>query len=91
VGQTKRLLKTRVSEHQNHIRRTTSTASVITNHRMHFNHDFDWNNVEILDVERYYHKLISEMLHIKRQRDGLNLQTDTECLDREYTSIINYL
>jgi len=92
VGQTGRLLKTRVSEHQNHIRRNTSTTSIITDHRMHSNHDFDWNKVEILDVERYYHKrLVSEMLHIKRQKNGLNLQTDTECLDREYTFIINYL
>jgi len=50
VRQTGRILKTRVSEHQNHIRWNISTVSVITDHKMHFNHDFDWNNVEILDV-----------------------------------------
>jgi len=88
VRQTGKILKTRVSEHQNHIWRNTSTTFVITDHRMHFNHDFDSNNVEILDIERYYYKqLVSEMLHIKRQRSRPNLQTDIECLDCEYTSI----
>jgi len=91
IGQTGRLLKTRVSEHRNHIRRNSPTASVITNHMMRHNHDLDWNNVEILD-EKYYHKrLVFEMLHIKRQGNGLNLQTDTDCLGRGYTSIFNYL
>jgi len=59
---------------------------------MHVNHEFDWNNVEVLDVERFHYKrCISEMLHIKRQRNGLNLQTDTECLDGAYTYMFNYL
>jgi len=59
---------------------------------MHSNHDFDCDNVEVFDVERFYYKqLVSEMLYIKRQRSGLNLQTDTDCLDRGYTSIFNYL
>jgi len=58
---------------------------------MHLNHEFDWSNMEVLDVERFYYKrLISEMFHIKR-RNGLNLQTDTDCLDGAYTSIFNYL
>jgi len=92
VGQTGRLLKTRVAEHRNHIRRNSSNVSVITNHRMHCGHEFDWNGVEILDVERFYHKrLISEMLLIRCQDNGINLQTDTDCLDAGYTSIFNHL
>jgi len=68
VEQTGRLLKTRISEHQNHIQQNTSITFII-DHRMHFNHDFDWNNVEILDVKRYYHKrLVSKMLHIKPEK-----------------------
>jgi len=92
MGQTSRLLKTRVAEHRNRSRRNAPSVSVIANHVMHRNHEMDWNNVEVLDVEKFYHKrLVSEMLHIKRQRNGLNLQTDTDCLDRDYTSIFNYL
>jgi len=92
VGQTGRMLKTRVAEHRNSIRRNALSVSVIADHMMQHGHDMDWNNVQILDVERYYHKrLVSEMLHIKRQRNGLNLQTDTDCLDRGYSQIFNYL
>jgi len=62
VAQTEKLLKTRISKYRNHIR-NSPTASIITNHVMHHNHDLDWNNVETLDVEKYYHKrLVSEML-----------------------------
>jgi len=91
VGQTGRLLKTRVAEHRNHSRRNAPSVSVIAN-VMHRSHEMNWNNVEVLVVEKFYHKLlISEMLYIKRQRNGLNLQTDTDCLNRGYTSIFNYL
>jgi len=81
VGQTKRQLKTRIVEHRNHIKRNTSIHSVITDHRIIS--EFDWDNVEILNVERNLNKrLISEMISIKSQRKSLNLQTDTDSLDR---------
>jgi len=60
---------------------------VITEHRLQYNHDFDWEGVEILDVERNFNKrIISEMINIKCQKTGINLQTDTEALDRAYSS-----
>jgi len=66
VGQTGRKLMIRIKEHKNHIRRST-TRSVITDHRLNDNHEFDWDNVKILNNERYLSKrLISEMLHITR-------------------------
>jgi len=41
---------------------------------LHF-HDFNWKN-EILDVERNFSKrLISEMININCQKNGINLQT----------------
>jgi len=89
VGQTRRLLKQRIDEHRNHIRRNTTQTSVITDHRLKFSHDFDWENVEILDEEVYFNKrLISEMIHIKKQQRGLNAQKDTELLDPIYSDII---
>ncbi|KYQ56377.1 hypothetical protein ALC60_04785 [Trachymyrmex zeteki] len=39
VGQTGKKLKTRISEHFNHIKRNTS-HSAITEHRTHYNHEF---------------------------------------------------
>jgi len=62
------------SEHSNHINRNTIQHSVITQHRMDLFHEFDWDNVHILDKEQILHKrLLSEMTHIKKQKQGLNL------------------
>lgn len=92
VGQTKRRLNTRINEHRKHINRNTNNKSVITEHRINHNHDFDWDDVKMLDTENNYTKrLISEMIHIKRQLNSLNYQTDTECLPDIYENIINDL
>jgi len=90
VGQTGRQLKTRIAEHRNHIKHKASSRSVITEHRLLHNHDFQWDNVQILDEEPSYRKrLISEMFHIKKQKNSLNLHTDTEGLHKAYLPIIN--
>jgi len=89
VGQTGRQLNTRIKELRN-IRSNTSTRSVITDHRMQSEHDFDWDNVKILEEEPCYGKrLISEMIHIKKQENRLNLQNDREGLHKSYLSIIS--
>jgi len=89
VGQTKRLLKDRISEHRNHIKRNSNQLSAITNYRRIFKHEFDWNNVRVLDEETNYKKcLISEMIHIKKQKCGLNSQNETELLDPLYHDLV---
>jgi len=66
--------------------------SVITEHILKLNHKFDWENVKILDTELNYNKrLISEMLHIKEQTNGINSQKDTEFLDESYYCLLNNL
>lgn len=62
---------------------------MITEHRLLYNYEFEWENVEILDKERYLGRLISEMLYIKRQKNGLNLQSDIEHLHHAYVSVLN--
>jgi len=65
---------------------------VITEHRLAKNPEFDWDNLEILDKEKYYHKrLISEMINIKSQKNSLNMQSDTELLQQSYIEILNKL
>jgi len=92
VGQTGRQLSTRVKEHKNHMVRNNPNRSVITEHRLSYGHDFDWESVEVLDHEPFYHKrLISEMLYIKRQKNSLNLQTDTEGLHYSYCNAVSNL
>ncbi|KYM97515.1 hypothetical protein ALC62_11809, partial [Cyphomyrmex costatus] len=61
-GQTKRQLKIRVHEHVSDINKKVKSPPVISNHRIEKNHNFDWENVKILDVEPSYNKrLISEI------------------------------
>lgn len=92
MGQTGRQLKTRISEHRNDIRRNDDNISVITDHRINFKHDFDWDNVQILDNERFLAKrLISEMIYIRLQSNSLNLQSDTDFLHHAYSSLLSNL
>jgi len=52
--------------------------SVITKHRREQAHDFDWDNVKILDQKKILNKrLISEMIFIRKQKNSLNIQSDT--------------
>jgi len=42
-----------------------------------------------MDRETKFHKrIVSEMIHIKEQKFGLNLNSDTELLDVSYTHIL---
>ncbi|KYN13628.1 hypothetical protein ALC57_14180 [Trachymyrmex cornetzi] len=81
VDQTKRKLSTRLHEHKSDIRKNTGSPTVITDHRINLDHNFRWNDVRILDCESSYNKrLVFEMIHIKRQKQGLNKMNDTESL-----------
>jgi len=87
VGQTKRTLNTRINEHRSHIRRNSTQHSVITDHKRNLGHEFDWDNVKILDYEPNCNKrLISEMIYIKKQKHGLNAQT--ALLDPIYNDLL---
>ena len=45
--------------------------------------------IKILNEEQGFNKwLISEVIHIKKQKNGLNLQNDTEMLDPLYNDLI---
>jgi len=66
-----------------------NAKSVVSRHRSNLGHDFSWNDTEILDTEQSYHKgLISEMLHTKMQKNGINSMKDTDLLDPAYTTLI---
>jgi len=90
VRQTKRKLNTRITEHRNQINSKSSHKTVIAEHRLRYNHKFDWTNVEILDKETFYwERIISEMLNIQLQNNALNCQRYQIYLDNTYTSILN--
>jgi len=89
IGQTKRHLETRVKEHKNNIKNPSGNFSVVTNHRVSLHHEFDWDKTRILHKERNRKKReIAEMFFIKKQRNNINLQKDTDNLNSLYDQII---
>jgi len=70
--------------------RKISTHLVIADHRLPFDHEFNWEDEQILDKEmNYYKRLRSEKYYISDHKKERNLQTDTEFLEHAYTSIFN--
>ena len=85
IGETKRALKKRISEHKNN----KDLNSVVVAHKNEFNHEFNWNEIQILDNENNYKKtLTSEMLHIKRHTNNINKKEDIFNLSRTYFPIL---
>jgi len=53
------------------------------------NHTFNWQNVKIIDYEtNYFKRLISEIIHIKIQDNGLNSVDDIKCLNSSYFNLL---
>jgi len=90
VGQTKRQIATRVREHRVDINKKSGTPSVITSHRLESNHEMQRDKILISEVS-HKKRLISEMIHIKRQQLPLNKQSNTDMLSNTYQSIIDHL
>ena len=94
VGQTGRFLNTRVEEHKKNLRRKCNYHKVLSDHRKEYaDHDFDWNNVEILHSESNKGKReFMEMLYIKREGTySINLKTYLVKYNGCYDSMISYL
>jgi len=52
VGQTKRQLHTRICEHKTDINKKSGPLSVILQRRIELNHEFEWNEIDILVLDR---------------------------------------
>ena len=92
VGQTKRQLQTRLKEHKSNIKLDKTKHTVVSEHSVKFDHTFDWDNARILEIEHNYKKrLTAEMIHIKEQANGINLNKDTELLNDAYFDVLNVL
>lgn len=51
IGETKRVLKTEVTEQEANIKLSEENQSIITKHINFNKHNFDWSKTKILDVE----------------------------------------
>jgi len=83
VDQTERQLKKLISEHKDYINKNIPSNSIITEHRLTHNHNFDWKNIQILDSERFLNKRFQKCytLNFKKIILIYNLII-TECLHK---------
>ena len=73
VGETKRALKTCVSEHHRAVKKMDFSGSALAQHAWEHDHHIDWTSACILDVESHYRsRLAREAIHICRQPSSLN-------------------
>jgi len=90
VGQIDRCLKTRINEH--HINWNTTQHPVSTQNTELIISMILIGKMSILDEERVLNKrLISEMIHLKQQKQSLNLQNDTYSLNPLYMNLFTEL
>ena len=69
-----------------------NSESVVCEHQLEFNHEFDWENTKIVDyVSDYRKRLTSEMIHIKFNKFSINKKEDIFTLNRIYFSLLNRL
>ena len=88
VGETKRALRTRINEHK----KNNNPEAVVYQHTKNFSHEFDWNNVKIIDYESNYKKrIISEMIHIKCNKHNVNKKEDVKFLNSSYVPLLRIL
>ena len=94
VGQTGRLMNTRVEEHKKNFGRKCNYHNVLSDHRKEYaDYDFNWNNLEIFDSESNKGKReFMEMLYMKgKETYSINLKTDLVKYNGCYNSMISYL
>lgn len=91
IGQTKQWVKSRIKSHTYDVtKKKTSTA--LASHATNLGHNFDFDNVTILESEKNLEKrLLLEMIHINCNQNCVNLRTDIEGLSNIYGNILRVL
>ena len=84
IGQTKRGLKSRLAEHKRATLNQKPEQSALCVHAMAFEHNIDWINAKILEVENNYSKrLVSEAWFINSRPNVMN-RSDGDKLPQVY-------
>ncbi|KAJ8672244.1 hypothetical protein QAD02_003503 [Eretmocerus hayati] len=88
VGESKRSARVRVKEHLGYTK-GMDEKYVINKHMKRNNHEFDFESVDILDVEKNWHRrILSEMVHIRLQSNPINIKEDTHNLHKSYAPLL---
>lgn len=91
IGQTSQLLNKRLSQHKRdcNITFVDNPKTALAVHHFENGHVFDFNKTRILDMEPNTKKrLFLEMSHIQKNCNTINLNTDTQNLNKIYHNII---
>ena len=90
IGTTKRMLKTRISEHKNDIEKKKN-GTALAQHVLEHNHKPNFHNVKILDKEkRESIRLTLESLRIQQKGNlALNTKEDRDSTKSVYSVILN--
>ena len=88
IGQTKRKLKQRISEHKRAVSRADFSTSALAEHAWTCEHPVDWKNVEVLSNARDdTPRIIQEAVYIRTTSDTLN--RDNGALPVEYDNLLH--
>ena len=91
IGETKRALRIRMSEHEADIR-NSRIKKVVPAHCHHNEHSMNFNKVKIMDFEPHWFKRrVSEMINIQCEKSRLSKNEDTKTLHKSYINIIDKL
>lgn len=89
VGQTKQYLKTRVYQHIHDATKTKDNLSALSSHIKDTKHTVSLDNFSILNKENNTNKRrVMEMILIKKHKNIINKQTDTDFLSTVYDNIL---
>ena len=98
VGQTGRLLSTRLAEHKNNLNLNSKHHNVLTNHKLNSGkdnnkmHDFNWKEAKILHRENNVNnREFVEMLYIKNSQISINKKTHLETFHPSYEILLKNL
>ena len=85
IGETKRSLGTRVTEHKRDSKKPTKNTPIFR-HIFENNHSFNFDEPKILDFEQnYFKRIASEFVHIGFQAKSINIKEDINKLNSIYT------
>jgi hypothetical protein len=88
IGQTKQLLKNRISQHKSDSKLPNKTCA-LAHHVRDNKHIMDFNNTTILDREDILQKrLFLEMVHINKNENSMNFRSDINNLSIIYTFLL---
>lgn len=90
IGQTCTWLKQRISQHKSDCRLGKHSCA-LAQHVHTTNHQFDFDNIKILDFETNQKKrLFLEMYHINKNKNSINYKSDIQKLSNIYCNILNF-